>query len=179
MEKHQVLYLAFNRQVSRTHYVTLSFVCYHHCSNAATTMMCVGFKHFPPLPPVLLFIHLLYKPKVFYFVGLKATDCPPGENSVPISTAIFSQDFLEPLHSSPNLATVLHLYSFDTVHIPQVTMPIWSLIFSPPSGSEILDDPGSLVLFSKSLAHATTYTVFDLHLTTTPPFLANETPLLF
>lgn len=141
--------------------------------------MCVGFKHFPPLPPVLLFIHLLYKPKVFYFVGLKATDCPPGENSVPISTAIFSQDFLEPLHSSPNLATVLHLYSFDTVHIPQVTMPIWSLIFSPPSGSEILDDPGSLVLFSKSLAHATTYTVFDLHLTTTPPFLANETPLLF
>ena len=88
------------------------------------------------------------------------------------------QVFLEPIHLPANLPLMLSCYHFfDVVLTLQITAAIWSFVSSPASGSDFLNDQGSLLLFSESLARATMAHSVGLPPDIHPSFPANKTLL--
>ena len=137
-------------------------------------MICLGFKSSPQLPVITLLGYLLYDPRPF---GCPST---PVENFSAHFKCYLPQVFLESMHLSPNPPImVLYSHLFDTVLTLQIAADIWLVVFSLPSGSEILDDQGLLPLFSESLAHATMVHSVGLPSNNHPSFLANKSSFIW
>lgn len=117
-------------------------------------------------------------PRFFIFAGLKTPGCPstPVENfSAHLQGYLFPRfSWTSPSPSKPSCNSIAFAFacSYSTVHLE---CPFGHLV-SPPSqsGSEIIEDPDSLVPFSESLPHAIKCTMLDPHQQTTPPSLPTK-----